>query len=120
MSRYDYRDPGQDPAYCDGLSDPPESYTCGWCGVSYLDRAEYPYCSTQCALEAERDDRESDADHACQALTAAIADLWSAAQRVPPGPRLLALWASVRTLEQAMTHITNAVAARVDGGDRDV
>lgn len=63
---------------------------------------------------------ETAEDRACHALTCAVADMWSAAQRVPPGPRLMALWASVRTLEQAMTHLTNAVAARVDGGDRDV
>lgn len=34
MSRFDYRDPGTDPAYCDGLSEPPEPevpcLTCGW------------------------------------------------------------------------------------------
>ena len=57
MSRYDYSDPGQDPAYCDGLAadDPPDIELCEWCGEPYIDRAAYPYCSTLCAVQAEID-----------------------------------------------------------------
>ena len=57
-SKYDYPDPGQDPAYCNGLT--PELGdldVCHWCNESYTNREYYPYCSSQCGLYAERDDR---------------------------------------------------------------
>ena len=59
-SRYDYPDPGQDPAYCDGLAAdaPVDMDMCAWCGQPYSDRAEYPYCSTLCAVLAELDTLE--------------------------------------------------------------
>ena len=60
---------------------------------------------------------EADADRACQTLTIAIADLLRVAQEVPRGPRLFALWVSARTLERAMAHLTDALAARVDIDD---
>ena len=65
MSKYDYPDPGQDPAYCDGLADddpPPTCETCAWCDDPYAGRAEYPYCSTLCAVQAEVDTSESRGD----------------------------------------------------------
>ena len=105
MSRYDYPDPGQDLAYCDGLvaadEDSPYMHwapipkrpwgvhkpdgrvikrfttaararaylerltgestaamdVCAWCSEPYTNREYYPYCSSQCGLYAERDDR---------------------------------------------------------------
>ena len=62
MSRYDYPDPGTDPAYCDGLSpddDAPIDPTCIYCGatIDYLDNHE-PYCSALCACYADLDNRE--------------------------------------------------------------
>ena len=67
MSKYDYRDPGTDPAYCDGLAtENDERLTdestadmdvCAWCNEPYTNREYYPYCSSQCGLYAERDDR---------------------------------------------------------------
>ena len=33
--------------------------TCDWCNRPYLDRAEYPYCSTRCAVLAELDATEN-------------------------------------------------------------
>ena len=59
MSRYDYPDPGQDPAYCDGLvaEDPIDMDVCAWCNEPYTNREYYPYCSSPCGLYAERDDR---------------------------------------------------------------
>ena len=68
MSRYDYPDPGQDPAYCDGLAADDdleieagplddrgrgEGY-CLWCGVP-LTNAVSDYCSSLCAVAAEVD-----------------------------------------------------------------
>src|SRR6266436_2226879 len=34
VSKYDYQDPGQDSAYCNGLSKEPEQADCLWCGGS--------------------------------------------------------------------------------------
>jgi hypothetical protein len=55
MSRYDYRDPGQDPAYCDPLSDPPESDVpnCETCGepaneAIWAANGQYAFCSDKC------------------------------------------------------------------------
>lgn len=76
-SRFDRRDPGQDPAYCDGLaaSDDgawdaehsdvldaqlfcePDSPTCYWCGQPMADDSS-PYCDAICAIQAEKDSRE--------------------------------------------------------------
>mgnify|MGYP001591705048 CR=1 FL=1 len=36
--------------------------TCDWCSQPYVDRAEYPYCSTVCAVQAEIDTSESRGD----------------------------------------------------------
>lgn len=84
-SRYDYRDPGTDPAYCDGLA-PDDSEacdvgdvgtdaeytradddacgeyhgpTCIYCSgpIHELDNNE-PYCSALCACYADRDNQE--------------------------------------------------------------
>ena len=63
MSKYDYPDPGQDPAYCDGLAadDPPDELgICAWCNEPYPGRAEYPYCSTRCAVQAECESQEDE------------------------------------------------------------
>ena len=109
--KYDYPDPGQDPAYCGGLAAGDEDgpymqwapipkrpwsvhkpdgrvikrFTtaarahaylaclnslaltpegagmdmCDWCNELYTNREYYPYCSSQCGLYAERDDRQS-------------------------------------------------------------
>lgn len=62
MSRYDYRDPGTDPAYCDGLApdlDEPEGPRCIYCGelIPWLDNNE-PYCSALCACYAMRDNED--------------------------------------------------------------
>ena len=35
MSRYDYGDPGSDPAYCDGLSEPGVIAVCADCGDQF-------------------------------------------------------------------------------------
>jgi hypothetical protein len=60
MSRYDRKDPSQDPDYCDGLSDAP---ICFWCGQrmdpDYDGTFTYdPYCSQLCTIQAERDSQE--------------------------------------------------------------
>ena len=64
MSRYDYRDPATDRAYCDGLApDEPiaeyEGPACIYCGepIAELDNNE-PYCSALCACYADLDNRE--------------------------------------------------------------
>ncbi len=61
MSRYNYPDPGTDPAYCDGLApdEPLDDPTCIYCGavIDYLDNNE-PYCSALCACYADFDNRE--------------------------------------------------------------
>lgn len=64
MSRYDYRDPATDPAYCDGLApdepvDEPDGPTCTYCSapIPWLDNNE-PYCSALCACYAARDNQE--------------------------------------------------------------
>lgn len=57
MSRFDYADPGTDPAYCDGLSAEPEPvFECVWCNSQVMegdDDTHYPYCSDHCAINAE-------------------------------------------------------------------
>ena len=67
-SRYDYPDPGQDPAYCEGLAAEDEldieagglddrgrgAGYCLWCGVP-LTSAASDYCSSLCAVAAEQD-----------------------------------------------------------------
>ena len=57
MPKYDYPDPGQDPAYCDGLvaEDPIDMYVCCWCHETYASWEYYPYCSSSCELYAEMD-----------------------------------------------------------------
>ena len=58
MSRYDYPDPGQDPDYCDGLSDDPEALLCLWCNEPLPSDAIANhdwYCSALCALYAEQE-----------------------------------------------------------------
>lgn len=57
MSRYDYLDPGTDPAYCEGLE--PDEPPCIYCGgpCSTLDDYE-PYCSSLCSLYAQLDSLE--------------------------------------------------------------
>ena len=73
MSRYDYRDPGEDPRYCDGLSAEPgceecgrepcicgadmrDSFFCVWCGRESEDQSTYPYCSEICDIDAANDE----------------------------------------------------------------
>ncbi len=57
MSRYDYRDPGQDSEYCDGLA--PEIETCDYCGRELPHhQAHYPYCSHACSIDAQTDSTE--------------------------------------------------------------
>lgn len=60
MSRFDYPDPGIDPDYCNGLSDPPvEPYGCAMCGQIVSDDEKFfPYCSAECVSAAERDNTE--------------------------------------------------------------
>lgn len=67
MSRYDYRDPAQDPLYCDGLQpdDMPDDMDeltiidpCAWCGHALPNLDWHPYCSSQCGLYAELDSAE--------------------------------------------------------------
>ena len=57
-SKYDYLDPGQDPAYCDGLghtalADGREH--CVTCRAAYVEPAYplsyWPYCSRRCELQ---------------------------------------------------------------------
>lgn len=59
-SKFEYPDPGTDPAYCDGLTafddDAPEPPRCLWCGEPIDDA--YAYCSALCACYAERDSFE--------------------------------------------------------------
>ena len=63
MSTYDYPDPGQSPAYCDGLAadGPPDPWLCDWCGQTFLRRGEEGgegeesrYCSETCAVQCAR------------------------------------------------------------------
>ena len=68
MSRYDYRDPGEDPRYCDAHSEErDDSYTCPRCGsvsddVMAIYRAGYwPYCSQACVEAADRFSEENQA-----------------------------------------------------------
>ena len=58
MSRFDYPDPGTDPAYCDGLSDPPEPPDiCDNCNDAAADiysaGGRFVFCSDQCRREWE-------------------------------------------------------------------
>ena len=46
-----YADPGTDPDYCDRISDQPER--CIYCNEPMDDDSHAPYCSTQCAINAE-------------------------------------------------------------------
>ena len=67
MGRYDYPDPGTDPAYCDGLSidwrDEIDEHVCVYCGgplpARVRDAWEDPtgniYCSHECVINAERE-----------------------------------------------------------------
>ena len=58
--KYDHPDPGQDPVYCNSLAPMPEGTdmdVCAWCSEPYPNREYYPYCSSQCGLYAESDDR---------------------------------------------------------------
>jgi hypothetical protein len=57
-ARYDYSDPGSDPDYCDGLSDPPER--CAYCSTDLVDPIYDPYCGSACAAEATSDDDGGD------------------------------------------------------------
>ena len=60
MSRFDYSDPGQDPAYCDGLGRPchvrPPCQRCLSCECDYLEPPSplsyWPYCSRRCELRS--------------------------------------------------------------------
>jgi len=66
-SRYDYRDPGTDPTYCDGLAPdedtPLADYAdtdgpfCLWCDRP-LPEGQTDYCDAICVIQAERDNRE--------------------------------------------------------------
>ena len=62
MSKFDYPDPGQDPAYCNALTpepDEPDVEVCAWCSEPLWDNREWhPYCSSPCALYAELDSVE--------------------------------------------------------------
>lgn len=58
MSRYDYRDPGTDPAYCNGLSIEP--LECILCGNLEDDDTHAPYCSASCARQADGESEEDD------------------------------------------------------------
>jgi hypothetical protein len=61
MSRYDYSDPGQDSTYCDELAS--DEVFCLWCdnpmGPEHGEPC-WPYCSTLCAAQAERDSEEDE------------------------------------------------------------
>lgn len=60
-SRFDYRDPGQDEAYCDAISPEPEpEHCCVWCGQWFESTADdnEPYCSALCGRYAMIDDEE--------------------------------------------------------------
>ena len=60
MSKYDYPDPAQDPAYCDGLGHTQLGRTprqrCLSCECDYLDPpyplSYWPYCSRRCELRS--------------------------------------------------------------------
>ena len=61
MSRYDYRDPALDPDYCNGLAadDDDERDLCAWCNDPMPAYAPNdPYCSRQCAAQADLDSTE--------------------------------------------------------------
>lgn len=59
MSRYDYRDPGTDPTYCDRLAPEPElGYVCVYCGQWFEGTDDDPYCSALCGRYAMMDDEE--------------------------------------------------------------
>lgn len=62
MSRYDYSDPGQDPAYCNGLAADDDSEFCYFCNAHLALNEHYPYCSVLCATLANIDSRE-DSDY---------------------------------------------------------
>ncbi len=59
-SRYDYPDPGTDPAYCDGLAPDDDTLEiCLWCGEWHnVNPNAWPYCSTLCAARAAVDSEE--------------------------------------------------------------
>ena len=72
MSRFDYRDPGTDPDYCNPLAPEPdddrdarldrllmvtqeaafEDRLCGWCGRPLSTTWAEDYCSMFCAIDA--------------------------------------------------------------------
>lgn len=52
-------DPGTDPAYCEGLSEPP--FICGRCGSLTLDDTCWPFCSDACWTADTADQAEADA-----------------------------------------------------------
>ncbi len=62
MSRYDYRDPGTDPSYCNGLSaepDEPIDLLCFWCNRRLVELDCQPYCSPLCAVQAAVDSEDN-------------------------------------------------------------
>lgn len=61
MSRYDYRDPGDDPVYCDAHSEERDSFYCQWCGSESDDGMYWPYCSQACVDAADRFSEENQA-----------------------------------------------------------
>lgn len=63
MSTYDYRDPGTDPAYCEGLAAEDEQpIYCEYCSTEVdadvCDMAHAPFCSAVCAINAQAEDDE--------------------------------------------------------------
>lgn len=60
MSKFDYRDPGTDPAYCDGLSDEPPDFDCLVCGNIEVDNTHFPYCSVSCERQAVEENDEDE------------------------------------------------------------
>lgn len=62
MSKFDYRDPGTDARYCNGLSPypaaPDDAECCAWCGDILPDDKHYPYCCSLCGIHAEQDSAE--------------------------------------------------------------
>ena len=60
MSRFDRRDPGQDPEYCDGLeaAEPEPVHFCPWCNEPLPCSWSESYCSLVCMIAAECENQE--------------------------------------------------------------
>mgnify|MGYP001578781840 CR=1 FL=1 len=84
MSRFDPRDPGQDPAYCDGL-----------------------------AVHEDEDGGARRLDHAQHAFLQVLTDLRAISQQLR-GEAHIRFWEQLMILEAKMLELTTAVAAQIN------